>query len=164
MRPLRRLESGFGYFGLLFAVAAVGIGLAATGELWSTSAQREREAELLRIGAEFRRALISYYASTRTGTPAYPSRLDDLLDDRRGPAPRRHLRKLYVDPITGTQDWGLVTGPDGRIRGVFSRSDRAPLKTANFGPGESGFEKAVTYADWRFEFVPRNARVQPPKR
>ena len=138
---------------MILAVAAFGIGLAAVGELWSTQAQRERELELLRVGREYRQALYTYYASTRPGTPAYPVRLDDLLEDRRGPVLRRHLRKRYLDPITVSDDWGLITTADGRIRGIYSRSGRAPIKTANFGPGEDDFAKAATYADWRFEHV-----------
>lgn len=148
-----RAQRGFGYVWMILLVGAFGIALAAVGELWSTQAQRERELELLRVGREYRQAFTTYYASTRPGTPAYPVRLDDLLEDRRGPVLRRHLRKLYVDPMSGSEDWGLITTADGRIRGVHSRSGRAPIKTANFGPGEDRFEKAATYADWRFEHI-----------
>lgn len=149
-------QRGFGYFGVILAIAAFGIALGAIGELWSTQAQREREAELLRIGAEIRRAIIAYHGVTRAGTPAFPQKLEDLLEDRRGPVLRRHLRKLYVDPMTRSESWGLITTPDGRIRGVFSRSELPPLKAASFGAGFETFEKAETYADWRFEYAPRN--------
>lgn len=158
---MRTGERGFGYVGMILIVAAFGIGLAAIGELWSTQAQREREAELLLVGRAYRDAITSYFASTRPGTPAYPQRIEDLLEDRRGPVLRRHLRNAYPDPITGSNDWGFVTAPDGRIRGVFSKSQRAPLKRAQFGPGEAGFEKAASYADWRFEHTRRN---QPASR
>jgi len=157
-------QAGFGYVGLIFIVAAFGIGLAAIGELWSTQAQRDREAELLQIGTEFRRAIISYYVSSPGGKPAYPVRLEDLLEDHRGPLLRRHLRKVYLDPITGSSDWGLVTTPDGRIRGVFSKSQRPPLKTANFNSSDRAFEKAATYSDWRFEHVVRNVPAGTPRR
>lgn len=155
---MRTGERGFGYVGVILIVAAFGIGLAAVGELWSTQAQREREAELLLIGRAYRQAIASYFASTHPGTPAYPQRLEDLLEDHRGPVLRRHLRSTYPDPMTGSHDWGLVTTPDGRIRGVFSKSQRTPVKRAGFGPGEGGFEKATSYADWRFEHI---ARTQP---
>ena len=160
----RHRQRGFGYIGVLFAVAALGIGLAATGELWSTTAQREREAELLRVGAEFRRAIAAYYASTRTGMPAFPARLEELLEDRRGPALRRHLRRIYVDPMTGTQDWGLIEGADGRIRGVFSRSEHSPLRSTGFTSVDKGFVTARNYGDWRFEFTPRNIPAAAPAR
>lgn len=153
---MRTGERGFGYVGIILIVAAFGIGLAAIGELWSTQAQREREAELLLVGRAYRQAITSYLGSTRPGMPAYPQRLEDLLEDRRGPVLRRHLRSLYADPITGSSDWGLVTTPDGRIRGVFSKSQRAPLKSAGFSASEPAFEQAKSYRDWRFEHLPRN--------
>jgi type II secretory pathway pseudopilin PulG len=161
---MRTGERGFGYVGIILIVAAFGIGLAAIGELWSTQAQREREAELLLVGRAYRQAIASYFASTRPGTPAYPQRLEDLLEDRRGPVLRRHLRNVYADPITGGHDWGFVTTPDGRIRGVFSKSQRAPLKSAGFGAFETAFAQAKSYQDWRFEHVPRNAPVAAPSR
>lgn len=161
--PTGSRARGFAYAGALAAVAALGISLAAVGELWSTQAQREREAELLRVGRAYRQAIASYVASTRPGAPAYPQRLEDLLDDRRAAVLRRHLRKLYVDPMTGSAEWGLITTPDGRIRGVYSKSQRAPLKTANFGPGEAAFERAKTYEDWRFEHLPRNQPASPAR-
>lgn len=164
MRDVRRAQSGFGFIGLILAVAAFSVALAATGELWSTLAQREREDELLRVGGEIRRAIISYSAATRAGTPAYPTSLDDLLEDRRGPQVRRHLRKIYADPMTRSTDWGLVKLQDGRIRGVFSRSQQAPIKTAGFPFGLEHFEKAETYQDWQFAHQPRVAPGGPTRR
>ena len=158
----RRGQSGFGYVWALLAVAVFGIGLAAVGEIWSTQKRRDCEDELLRVGREFRAALYSYNVSSKAGTPAFPTHLEELLEDRRGPALRRHLRKVYADPMTASQDWGLLRASDGRIRGVYSRSDAKPLKTANFDPRESAFEKAQTYADWRFEYVP--PRIATPQR
>jgi len=163
IQPPRAAQAGFGYVWVMLAVAAFGTGLAAVGQLWSTQAQREREAELLLVGREYRQAFASYYAHTRPGTPAYPARLEELLEDRRGPILRRHLRKLYLDPITGSENWGLVSAPGGRIRGVYSRSERGPIKTANFASGESRFEKAKSYADWRFEHFSA-AAVGSPRR
>lgn len=153
-RGRRAAQAGFGYVWALLAVAAFGIGLAAAGEIWSTQAQRDREAELLRVGREFRAAISSYHLNSKAGTPAFPTRLEDLLEDRRGPVLRRHLRKIYADPMTGSGDWGLLRATDGRIRGVYSRSNGKPLKTGNFSSRDSAFEKAQTYADWRFEYVP----------
>ena len=46
-------QGGFTYVGLLIAVALMGVGLAAYGELYSHAAQREKEAELLFIGGQF---------------------------------------------------------------------------------------------------------------
>jgi type II secretory pathway pseudopilin PulG len=163
MRPSLRTQAGFGYFSVILAIAVLGVALAGIGELWSTQAQREREAELLRAGSEIRRAIISYSAATRAGTPSYPMSLDDLLEDRRGPQVRRHLRKIYADPMTRSTEWGLVKLQDGRIRGVFSRSQQPPIKTAGFPFGLEHFEKAETYRDWQFAHQPRTAPVGPSR-
>ncbi|HEY4973966.1 MAG TPA: hypothetical protein VII41_10175, partial [Steroidobacteraceae bacterium] len=94
-------QLGFTYIGLLFAIAFMGLALSAIGIVWHTQAQREREQELLFIGHEFRAAIRSYYVSQSGGGPRYPQRLEDLLQDERSPEQKHHLRKLYLDPMTG---------------------------------------------------------------
>src|SRR4051812_2430298 len=117
---------GFTYIGLLIIVAVMGMGLAAFGELYSRSAQREKERELLFVGNEYRQAIASYYLKS-PGQRAYPKSLDQLLEDKRFPMPMRHLRRLYADPITGSKDWGLVEPTKGAgIVGVYSLSEEAP--------------------------------------
>lgn len=155
-RPTTRSERGFTYVGLLIAVAVLGASLAVTGELWRTAARREREAQLLFAGTEFRNAIASYYRFSPAGTPRYPHRLEDLLEDRRGALPRHHLRRLYVDPMSRKPDWGLVTAPGGGIAGVYSGSEERPLKSAGFAAADAAFEGAEHYADWKFVFAPRN--------
>jgi type II secretory pathway pseudopilin PulG len=158
-----RRERGFTYLAMLLAVAVVGIGLASAGTLWSTTAQREKEAELLFIGDQFRRAIRLYVRnSTDQSTPgaAYPKALQELLDDRRRGDVKRHLRKLYADPMTGKPDWGLVTtgAPDGeRIIGVHSLSASRPLKTAGFGAADRDLEGKARYSDWKFTHAPEQA-------
>ena len=71
----------------------------------------------------------------------YPESLDDLLEDNRGLVTRRHLRKIFVDPMTGRSEWGLVR-VGGRIVGVHSLSDAIPVKQANFDVDFLEFESA----------------------
>ncbi len=122
MHPLTR-QGGFSYLLLLFAVAALGIASAGSALMWSTLAQTERERELLFIGGEFSRALGRYYAASPVEPKRYPATLNDLVEDRRQPTPLRHLRKIYFDPVTHSQDWGLVMS-DGQIRAVYSKSEK----------------------------------------
>lgn len=145
-----RGEGGFTYFGVLFMVLAMGLSAAATGTLWSTVRQRERESELLAVGHEFRVAIERYIRATPSGRPQYPRRLDDLVRDPRVPGMMRHLRRIYPDPITGGAEWGLVASPDGGIMGVHSLSQKRPIKRAGFRPLDKFFEEAETYADWAF--------------
>lgn len=151
MKP-RAGQGGFTYLGLLLAVALVGAGLAATGSVWSVHAQREREAELLFAGDQIRAAIKRYYEEVPQGQQhRFPQRLDDLLLDRRWPTVRRHLRRIYLDPVTGS-DWVLVSAPGGGILGVHSRSDAAPLKRQGFGRFDTAFEDAARLSDWRFVY------------
>ena len=119
--PVR--QRGFSYLLLLFAVAALGIASAATSLMWSTLSQTERERELLFIGGEFSRALQRYYDASPVEPKRYPATLQELLEDRRQQAVQRHLRKIYVDPMTRSQNWGLVIS-GGQIRAVYSRSEK----------------------------------------
>jgi type II secretory pathway pseudopilin PulG len=157
-RRLRR-PGGFTYLGLLALVAGIGLLLAAAGEVATTAAQREREAQLLWVGHQYRAAIARYWSQRR----AYPQTLQELL----GAAPDaplqvRHLRRLYPDPMTGAVDWVLVPAPGGGIMGVASSSRRAPLKTAHFDDADRDFEGASTYGDWQFTFRPGVVRRRRP--
>lgn len=150
-------ETGFTYLGILIALALFGVALAATGDVWRTAAQREREQELLFVGNQFRNAFSTYYGFTPAGKPRYPRALEDLVEDNRFPVPRRHLRRVYADPMTGKPDWVLLDAPGGGIAGVQSRSEAKPLKTGNFAPPDLKFEGAERYSDWKFVFEPRSS-------
>jgi type II secretory pathway pseudopilin PulG len=142
---------GFTYFTVLILVAIMGAGLAAIGTLWQQVARREKESELLFVGGEFRRAIGTYFERS-PGAPQYPRSLEDLLVDKRLPVVGRHLRKIYFDPMTRTQDWGLVKEPGGGILGVYSKGTDKPLKTARFREEDKGFATALSYADWKFVY------------
>jgi type II secretory pathway pseudopilin PulG len=160
-RPATRAsrQSGFTYIAVLLAVALHGAVLAAVGVVWSNAQKRERETQLLFVGHEFRKAIRSYAAGAG-GAGTYPESLEDLLRDPRTPALKRHLRKIYVDPMTGKAEWGLVRSPDGKgILGVYSLSEDAPLKTGNFAEADKEFEGKTRYAEWKFGIRP----VQTPK-
>jgi len=154
---------GFTYLTVLFIVALLGIGLALVGEVWETAAKREKEAELLFIGHEYRKAITRYYLA---GKNQYPRELGDLLKDPRQPGTVRYLRRAYPDPLTGKPEWGIVKAPDGGIAGVHSLSDQKPLKSGNFRLRDAGFESATTYADWKFIYTPtapgQSGGAKPP--
>jgi type II secretory pathway pseudopilin PulG len=156
----RSRGAGFTYLAILFAVAILSGGLALAGEAWHTTVLREKEAELLHIGDEYRRAIERYFLS---GPRQFPRSLEDLLMDPRHAGTVRHLRKLYPDPISGGE-WAVVKAPDGGIAGVHSVSTEAPVKVAGFPAVYRDFAKARSYAEWKFVFVPAERlapRLQP---
>lgn len=226
-----RLERGFVYLWALFTVVLAGIVMAGTGQMWQTKSQREKEAELMFIGEEFRKAIMSYHNS---GTKQYPDSLEDLLKDNRSPNIKRHLRKIYVDPLTNTAEWGIVEEPppntspassttkpaanksatpstanptasnsvagnnsatpnsnqtattnqtqasntgatsgntttpsssssmsaniSKKIIGVYSLSEKKPIKKSQFPEHFAKFSEALTYKDWQFVYKPGDAK------
>lgn len=142
-------QRGFTLLALLALLAVLSLGLAAAGPTWSHGVQREREQELLRIGALYVQALESYREASPGGAKVYPTDLQALLLDTRHVGVKRHLRRLFPDPIGAGTPWGIVRSPDGKVIGVFSQSTARPLGRgpAGVGGAEAG---AVAYADWKF--------------
>jgi type II secretory pathway pseudopilin PulG len=142
-------QRGFTYIGLLVAVVVMGLMLTMVARVWSTTAQRERETQLLFVGHAYRTAIASYYAHGHK----FPSSLDELVQDDRFPLPKRHLRRLYPDPMTGQADWTLVLTSDGQaIMGVVSSSKVAPIKRAGFPLEDETFKGADCYCGWQFVY------------
>lgn len=149
---------GFTYVTVLFLVAMMSGGLALIGEVWHTSNLREREADLLHIGNEYRNAIARYYLSGPQRQ--YPKNLSDLIKDPRMPGTVRYLRRIYPDPMTGKEEWGLVKSADGGFAGVYSLSEASPLKTGGFAVRDAVFEGKAKYSDWQFTFSPPAAATK----
>lgn len=152
-------QRGYTYMLVLFMVALTGASLAIASDIWATAKQREQETELLFVGDAIRQAIASYYNAG--STKQYPSTLNDLLRDPRFPDTRRHLRRLYPDPFSGTTEWILIKAPQGGIMGVASTSKNAPLKRTSFiGPNRVFEEQTIRlkeklrYRDWEFIHTP----------
>jgi type II secretory pathway pseudopilin PulG len=148
-----RREGGFTYLGLIILVTVIGLVGAATLKVDALLRRAAAEEELLEIGAAFGEALRTYAEATPKGQPAQPPTLQELLKDPRFPGVRRHLRKIFVDPMTGKAEWGIVWANPGDRRGVvavYSLSKAKPLKVANFDKRFSGFDNKKQVSDWKF--------------
>ncbi len=144
---------------LLLWLAIMGAILASLGPAWALEGRRERERELVFRAEQIRQAITAYAepinANGCSQVTQWPMRLEDLLDDRRCGLSRRHLRRLYADPITRTADWGLVK-EFGGIRGVYSRSESQPVRRMD------GVEH---YWQWRFVVnLPLSQLPEPDRR
>ena len=159
---------------MLFAVTLLGIVMAGIGQVWQTKSQREKELELLFVGGQFQKAITSYYNNVTGAVKQYPESLEDLLQDDRSSTPKRHLRKIFLDPMTNSYEWGLVREPvpeettgatfmdsDGII-GVYSRSEKVPIKEKNFPDEYADFSKADSYQDWQFTFYEQGGSATQP--
>jgi len=138
-------QQGFTYLAVLFFVGLAGLGLAATAEIWSHSRQREKEAELVWIGEQFRQAIGLYYQRSPGAVKRYPQKLEDLLEDRRYATMQRYLRRIYADPFSGKPEWGLVAAPGGAIMGIRSLSEQKAIRSIG---------AASRHAEWLFVYQP----------
>ena len=155
-------QGGFAYVALLITLAIVAAGVGAVADVWHTTMRREREKELLFVGHQFRQALAQF--AQRRGR--YPTALAEMLGDGTANS-ARFLRKIYPDPLTGTEEWGTVSNTGGQIVGVYSRFDGEPLKQKGFAERDNAVEGKKKYAEWIFSPLasvasPNDFKAAPP--
>jgi type II secretory pathway pseudopilin PulG len=150
---LEHRHAGYTYLALMILVALIGILAASAVQVGALLQRRAAEEELLFVGGEFQRALASFANATPVGHSRHPRGLDDLLRDPRFPGVRRHLRRVYVDPVTGLANWALVPSADGGIGGVHSASALEPIKQQGFGVDEERLAHKAHYSEWIFGTV-----------
>lgn len=84
----------------------------------------------------------------------YPKSFDELLKDQRGVNPKKHLRKLYKDPIT-KGEWDTIQDKAEKIVGVRSKRGKELLKKAGFSNEYKIFEAKTKYSEWEFISKPK---------
>ncbi|HEY3705428.1 MAG TPA: hypothetical protein VGL22_10235 [Terracidiphilus sp.] len=93
-------ESGYILLGVMILLAVFVIGLAIAAPRIAADIQRDREVETMRRGKQYIRAIQLYYRKFN----AYPPSIDALVKTNE----IRFLRKRYIDPITGKDDWKTI--------------------------------------------------------
>jgi type II secretory pathway pseudopilin PulG len=158
-----RIERGFVYVAMLFALAIFGLGLARLGQWTSEQDRRDREAELLRTGRQVIEAVRQYYVRSPGTAHRYPKTFADLTEDTRYIGTVRYLRSAPLDPITLSSQWGYVRTPDGGFSGVYSLSSAAPLTQRPIDLAGMRLAAASRYSDWHFVYDPAADPVLPPR-
>ena len=130
---------------MLIIVSAMAFGASRLELAESYRLKRDKEEELLFRGRAYIRAIQTFYKKNNR----YPRDLAELIDDK-GPERRRFIRQLYKDPVTGG-DFNPILGPEGTVIGVASSSSGAPFRHVDFEKELNDFDKAKTYADWKFK-------------
>jgi type II secretory pathway pseudopilin PulG len=187
IRPTRRClcsdDGGYAMAALLIGLSVMAILLTVAMPVWKQAATREKEAELVFRGEQYKRAIDLF--QRRSGPGTMPPSLDLLID-------QKFLRKKYKDPITG-QDFDLISpntpaagapNPQGRGGPPVSRGTTTPAASqqsagrAGQQGGTIGVQGGIVgvvskskaqsirlyngrnhYNEWQFVFV---ARQQAP--
>jgi len=102
--PIRRntkpSEEGYILVAVIFMLAIMIIAMTVAAPIIKKSIQRERELETMHRGKQYARAVKLYYKKFG----AYPPNLDALVKTN----DTRFLRKKYIDPTTGKDEWKIV--------------------------------------------------------
>lgn len=122
-----RSERGFSLVEVIVVVTILGIMAAAAMPLARVTHQRQKEVELRRALREMRTAIDKFKDAVdngvipttelRPGSEGYPPDLDALVEgvamanDASG-RKLKYLRRIPVDPMTGTMEWGLRSYQD----------------------------------------------------
>ncbi len=144
-------QRGFTYLGVMIFVAFFALLCHASLTLGKVMHRRAAEEALLETGASFSEALTSYARATPRGQSDAPPKVQDLLRDPRLPGNVRHLRKVFMDPLTGSFEWGMeLDCDDGGILAIYSLSTGRPIKLAGFDDRFADFAGKTTYGAWKF--------------
>jgi len=130
IRPRRKpSEEGYLLLSVMFLLALLLLSLAVAAPSVAKSIQRDRDVETMERGKQYIRAVQLYYRKFH----AYPPTIDALVKTN----DIRFLRKRYLDPITGKDDWKPILFGQNKVptaMGFFGQ----PLSTggaiAGVGP------------------------------
>ena len=136
----QRDESGFAM--LLVFVLASCVAIMLYLEIPRVAFEAERQHELLLIdrGNQFKRA-IQVFVTDKANNPTgrYPASLDEL-ETFNG---HRYLRRKYVDPMTGKDEWRLVHIQGGVLTDSVTTQQKKPT-VASTGTGSNYFTDLTT--------------------
>lgn len=96
-RAVRHSEEGYILIGVMILLAVFIIAMGVAAPKMAADIQRDRDVETMHRGKQYIRAIQLYYRKFN----AYPPSLDALVKTN----DIRFLRKKYIDPTTGKDDW-----------------------------------------------------------
>jgi general secretion pathway protein G len=159
MRKLRRPENGYTFIELLVVVTILLVLASAVMPLAQVVSQRQREAELRRSLRETRTALDQFKNAVdqgripttelEPGSEGYPPDLETLVEgvsaanDASG-RKLKFLRRVPVDPMTGSTEWGLRSYQDSPTSQSWGGQNVFDVYTKFNGTALDG----TKYQDW----------------
>lgn len=111
----REGEQGFLLLGLIVAIFLILLVLAVAAPRMAHELRREREVETVHRGNAYVRAIEVYYLKNGN----YPTSIEQLEKTNN----IRFLRKRYVDPMTGKDDWRVIHLGEAKttVKGFFGK-------------------------------------------
>jgi type II secretory pathway pseudopilin PulG len=133
INPTRRnpkpSEEGYILVAVMFMLAILIIAASVAAPKIARQIQRDREVETMHRGKQYARAVKLYYKQFN----AYPPNMDALVKTNE----IRFLRKKYLDPMTGKDDWKPIALGQNKTPTAFGFFG-APLTGAGSGGGLCG--------------------------
>jgi len=125
-------EDGFVLVAVIFMLAILVLSLAVAAPRIKQELQRDREVEATHRGKQYIRAIQLYYLKFHK----YPPNLEALENTDSV----RFLRKRYVDPITGKDDWKPIPVGQNKVATTmgFFGAELGGAPIAGTGPGGTG--------------------------
>jgi type II secretory pathway pseudopilin PulG len=125
LQPGLEQEDGFLLLGVLFMILLVLLALAIAAPKMAEDLRRDKEIETVHRGQQYVRAIQIYY--TKYGR--YPNTIDQLIKSDN----QRFLRKRYLDPMTGKDDWRIIHYGEQKVpaMGLFGQT----VQQAGLTPG-----------------------------
>jgi hypothetical protein len=125
IRHRKPSEAGYMLLAAMFLLFLLALSLSIAAPMVAKSIQRDREVETMERGKQYRRAIQLYYWKFH----AYPPNIDALVKTNN----IRFLRKRYIDPMTGKDDWQPI---------LFGQN-KTPLALGFFGEPLAGGATAI---------------------
>jgi len=159
-------NSGIIFITVLVAVVILSVFIAILTKSWIYQIKRVNEEQLIYIGEHYARAIRNFHLQHKR----YPFKLKELIETQ-----PRYLRKLYKDPITNSETWGIIRLSDvlsGRLqkkgKNSVNQAIKTKIKSTTFSSQKlsSGqivgiystsdetpfrnYQKGDSYKDWKF--------------
>ena len=155
MTRLRFGDHGFSLIELLITVLVISILVGVAVPLARNSIKREREIELRAELREMKVAIDKYkdasdrgFIQVKVGTEGYPETLDLLVEgvNMVGGVDKKlkFLRRIPIDPMTGTTEWGLRSYQDDPQNSSWGGQNVFDVFTKSEGTAMDG----TKYKEW----------------
>jgi general secretion pathway protein G len=159
MRWFRNTSGGFTFIELIVATAVIMVLASAALPLARVSIRRQKEVALRQTLREVRNAIDTFkrdadgqiiaMSELQFGAENYPASLDQLVQGvaRANDATGRklkYLRRIPIDPITGTTDWGMRSYQDSATSTAWGGQSLYDIYSKAEGKALDG----TRYKDW----------------